>query len=154
MIYKIEFRCLKHRSKVFSSQKEIAFSENNIPSIANFVLFSNVHHIKIFFIVKHELGLISIKECYSSYWEEWPHDKLFNHDLSCHTCEHTCCPSISSWINITIIYPFTSSNICPISFIWCPIFMRFSIKNISLGKQHSEIDSLLMFIWDSTIVFI
>ena len=141
-------------SEVLSIEQKITLSENNVSCIPNLILLSDVNHVKIFLIVEHIEGLISVKVGDQCDWEEWPHNKLLNHELSENGGKKSGCCSIGDRSDVAIVDILSANNIGPVTLDWSSVFVGLSIQYVGLNEEHSQVDSGLVFFWDATEVLV
>lgn len=141
-------------SKILSVQQQVALSQNNVSSIAELVLLTNVYHIEVLFVVEFELLSTTIKVSESSQREEWPHDEFFDHDLARDHAEGAGRNCVEGWSDVAVVDVLSSDHICPVSLDGSQVLIWLLIEKFLLDEVHSEVNGCLMLLWNASICLV
>jgi hypothetical protein len=123
-------------SEVFSIEEQVASLEDNIASIAEFVLLTNVAHVEELLVVLDKEGTRAVQVSEEEHRGEGPDHEFLDHEHTNNARKVSHSKGISEATHVYIIAILSTCNISPVLLCGALIFTWLSLKDVFVEELH------------------
>jgi len=141
-------------SEVFPIEELVASLEDNIASIAEFVLLTDVAHVEELLVVLDEEGTRAVQVSEEEHRGERPDHKFLNHEHANYARKVSYSEGICEATHVHIIAILSACNIGPVLLCGALIVTWLSLKDVLVEELHPQGEGGMMILWDASVPLI